>query len=179
MFVKETDATVIFPGGFGTHDEGFEMLTLFQTGKARPRPIVMIDPPGSGYWASWKRFIVNDMLKNGYIDKDDLKLFVIVKSTDEAVKHIDDFYRVYHSIKYVSGKTVLRLNEEIPPEVLELINRKFKDILTSGTIKLTGPTKQELQKGEYPQLPRLVMKFNMRNYGRLCELIHFINKGGL
>jgi uncharacterized protein (TIGR00730 family) len=176
MFVKETDATAVFPGGFGTHDEGFEMLTLFQTGKARPRPIVFIESPGSGYWDSWKRFIVNDMLKNGYIDKDDLKLFTIVEDVNEAIRYIDDFYRVYHSIRYIAGKTVLRLNKEISAGLLTLLNRKFKDILTSGDIKLCGPTREELHRGELLDLPRLVMKFNMRNYGRLCELIHLINK---
>jgi hypothetical protein len=152
------------------------MLTLFQTGKARPRPIVFIEPPESGYWGSWKRFIVNDMLKNGYIDKDDLKLFTIVENVDGAIRYIDDFYRVYHSIRYIAGKTVLRLNKEISAGLLTLLNRKFKDILTSGDIKLCGPTREELHRGELLDLPRLVMKFNMRNYGRLCELIHLINK---
>lgn len=176
IFVKETDATAVFPGGFGTHDEAFEMLTLFQTGKARPRPIVLMEPPGMNYWASWKRFVVNDVLKNGYIDKNDFHLFRIVKSVDEAIKYIEDFYKVYHSIKYVSGTTVLRLNRVISDETLELINRKFKDILKSGEIKLSAPLKEEVSKEEYPELPRLVMKFNMRDYGRLCEMIQVINK---
>jgi uncharacterized protein (TIGR00730 family) len=176
VFVKETDATALFPGGFGTLDEGFEMLTLFQTGKSRPRPIVLMEPEGSTYWEAWKRFLNNEMVKNGFIDKEDFKLFRIVKSVDEAVKYIDDFYRVYHSIKYVSGDTVIRLNKKIGEETLKLINQKFKDILTGGEIRLTGPMKEEIHKGEYLELPRLVMKFNMRNYGRLCELIHVINK---
>ena len=176
IFVKETDATAVFPGGFGTHDEGFEMLTLFQTGKSRPRPIVLMEPEGSTYWASWKRFIINDMLKNGYIDKEDLKLFTIAKNVDEAIKYIEDFYRVYHSIKYVSGTTSLRLNKKLSSEMLALINKKFKDILTGGEIKLSGPMKEEIRRGELLELPRLVMKFNMRSYGRLCELIHVINK---
>ncbi|MDP3791763.1 MAG: TIGR00730 family Rossman fold protein [Candidatus Omnitrophota bacterium] len=176
IFVKETDATALFPGGFGTLDEGFEMLTLFQTGKSRPRPIVLMEPAGSTYWEAWKRFVDKEILKNGFIDKNDLKLFKIVKSVDEAVKYIEDFYRVYHSIKYVSGQTVIRLNKELSEETLKLINQKFKDILTGGEIKLTGPMKEEAHRGEYLELPRLVMKFNMRNYGRLCELIHVINK---
>jgi hypothetical protein len=174
--VKETDATALFPGGFGTHDEGFEILTLFQTGKSRPRPIVLMEPPGSSYWASWKRFVMNDLLKNGYIDKDDLKLFTTARSADEAIKYIEDFYRVYHSIKYVSGTTSIRLNKRLSDGMMALINKKFKDILKGGDIKLSGPMREEVRKGEFVELPRLVMKFNMRNYGRLCELIHTINK---
>lgn len=176
VFVKETDATALFPGGFGTLDEGFEMLTLFQTGKSRPRPIVLMEPKGSTYWEAWKRFVTNEMLDNGFIDKEDLKLFKIVKSVDEAVRYIEDFYRVYHSIKYVSGTTALRLNREIHEKTLRLINQKFKDILRSGEIKMSPPTEEEIYKDEYSELPRLVMDFNMHDYGRLCELIHIINK---
>jgi len=176
IFVKETDATALFPGGFGTLDEGFEMLTLFQTGKSRPRPIVLMEPEGSTYWEAWKRFVNNEMLKNGFIAKEDLKLFRIVKSVDEAVRYIEDFYRVYHSIKYISGTTVLRLNKKISEETLKLINQKFKDILTNGEISISPPLKEEDHKGEDLELPRLAMNFNMHDYGRLCELIHIINR---
>lgn len=176
IFIKETDATALFPGGFGTHDEGFEILTLFQTGKSKPRPIVLIEPEGSTYWATWKRFINNELLKNGYIEKEDLKLFRMVKSADEAIAYIEDFYRVYHSIKYISGATTLRLNKKIGEDTLKLINQKFKDILKSGEIRLSPPLKEEIHKGEYLNLPRLVMNFNMHDYGRLCEMIHIINK---
>ena len=175
VFVKETDATACFPGGFGTLDEGFEMLTLFQTGKSRPRPILLMEPEGSTYWESWRHFVNNEILKNGYIEKDDLKLFRIMKSVDEAVKYIENFYRIYHSIKYVSGTTVLRLNKQISEKTLKLINQQFKDILTSGEIRMSPPMREEIHKGEYLELPRLVMEFNMRDYGRLCELIQMIN----
>ena len=176
IFIKETDATALFPGGFGTNDEGFEALTLIQTGKSKPRPIVIMEPEGSTYWGDWKRFVDKQLVKNGYINKDDLSLFHIVKSADEAIKFIEDFYRVYHSIRYVRGLTVIRLNHMVTNKTLNLINREFKDILTSGKIVLTSPTKEEIEKGEYPGLPRLVMHFNFRNYGRLCEMIGYINK---
>jgi len=177
IFVKETDATALFPGGFGTHDEGFEMLTLIQTGKSRPRPIVLMEPKGSTYWEAWKRYVVDHLLKNGFIEKEDLNLFRIVKTTDEAIKYIEDFYRVYHSIRYVSGLTVIRLNKEISPKTLKLINQEYKDILTSGGIKRSPPTNKEIQEGEYLSLPRIAMNFNMRDYGRLCGMIHAINRG--
>jgi uncharacterized protein (TIGR00730 family) len=177
IFVKETDATALFPGGFGTHDEGFEMLTLMQTGKSKPRPIVFMEPEGSTYWEAWKRYVTDHLLKNSFINKEDLKLFRIVKSVDEAIKYIEDFHRVYHSIRYVSGLTVMRLNKEISSATLESINKEFKDILTSGEIRPSPPTDKEAQEGEYLDLPRIAMNFNMRDYGRLCELIHAINRG--
>ncbi len=177
IFIKETDATALFPGGFGTNDEGFEALTLIQTGKSKPRPIAIVEPEGSTYWTDWKRFVDRQMVKNGYINKTDLSLFRIVKSADEAVRYIEDFYRIYHSIRYVRGLTVLRLTRQISKKALNIINREFKDILVTGKVSQTSATKEELEKGEYPGLPRLVMHFNMRDYGRLCEMIGVVNKG--
>lgn len=177
IFVKETDATALFPGGFGTNDEGFEMLTLIQTGKSKPRPIVLMEPKGSTYWADWKRFINNQLVRNGYVKKEDFNLFCIVKSVEEAVRYIEDFYKVYHSIRYVSGSTILRLNKKLSAKTLKLINKEFKDILTDGEIRSSPPTEEEVQKKEFLGLPRLAMNFNLRDYGRLCELIRFINGG--
>lgn len=176
IFVKETDATALFPGGFGTHDEGFEMLTLVQTGKSKPRPIVFIEPKGSTYWSIWNRFVNRELLKNRLIDKEDLSLFRTVTSVDEAIKYIEDFYRVYHSIRYISGLTVLRLNRKISEGTLRSLNQNFRDILKSGEIKNSAPMKREIENGECPDLPRLVMDFNMHDYGRLTEMIHVINK---
>ena len=176
VFVKETDATALFPGGFGTHDEGFEMLTLIQTGKSKPRPIVLMEPKGSKYWHTWRRYVTDHLLKKGFINKEDLNLFRIVKTVDEAIKYIENFYRVYHSIRYVSGLTVIRLNKEISAETLKFLNKEFKDILTSGEIRPAPPTDKEIQAGEHLNLPRIAMNFNMRHYGRLCEMIHIINR---
>ncbi|MFA5005651.1 MAG: TIGR00730 family Rossman fold protein [Candidatus Omnitrophota bacterium] len=176
IFVKETDATALFPGGFGTLDEGFEMITLMQTGKSRPRPIVLMEPKGSTYWATWMHFVKSQLVKSGFIKKDDLHLFHIVKTVDAAVKYIEDFYKVYHSIRYVFGLAVLRLNRQISEKTLKLINQEFKDILTSGQIRVAKPTDKEIEEKEFLGLPRLVMNFNMRDYGRLCEMIHLINR---
>ncbi len=175
IFVKETDATTLFPGGFGTNDEGFEMLTLIQTGKSKPRPIVLMEPEGSTYWTDWKRFVDDQLLDTGFISKTDLSLFTIVKSVDEAVSYIENFYKVYHSIRYVSDLTVLRLNRKVSDNTLKMLNQEFKDILTDGEIKHSPPTDIEIQNEEYLDLPRLTMNFNRRAYGRLCELIHVIN----
>lgn len=176
IFVKETDATALFPGGFGTQDEGLEMLTLIQTGKSRPRPVVLMEPKGSFYWSAWMDFVNNQLVKEGFIKKEDLSIFRIVKSVDQGIKYIEDFYRVYHSLRYVLGLTVLRLNREISDDRLKLINREFKDILTSGEIKVALPTEKEVLEKEFLNLPRLAMNFNLRDYGRLFEMIHLINK---
>lgn len=176
IFIKETDATVLFPGGFGTMDEGFEMLTLIQTGKSRPRPVIMLEPEGMEYWGRWKRFIGRELLGGAYIDRQDLGLFRIARSVGEAVREIEDFYRVYHSIRYIDGLTVLRLNKPVPEKALKRINKGFKDILLRGEISPSPPMKEELRNGEYTDLPRLVMHFNHHDYGRLSDLIHSINK---
>lgn len=176
IFVKETDATALFPGGFGTNDEGFEMITLIQTGKSKPRPVVLMEPKGSTYWTDWLRFIKKQLLKNGFINKEDFSLFYLAKTNEAAIKYIENFYRVYHSIRYVSGLTVIRLNKKISDKTLALINKKFKDILTRGEISFSAPVAEEIQKNEYVDLPRLIMSYNMRNYGRLCEMINIINK---
>jgi uncharacterized protein (TIGR00730 family) len=176
IFVKETDATTLFPGGFGTLDEGFEMITLVQTGKSRPRPIVLMEPTGSTYWASWMNFVKSQLVKKEYIKKEDLNLIKIAKTVEAAVKYIEDFYRVYHSIRYVAGQAVLRLNREISEKTLKFINKEFKDILASGEIKNSPPTAKEIQENEFLSLPRLIMNFNLRDYGRLCEMIQVINQ---
>jgi len=176
IFIKESDATVLFPGGFGTNDEGFEMLTLIQTGKSKPRPVLLMESEGSSYWTAWKRFIDGQLVGNGFIGKADTGLFRIVRDVDEAIGYIDEFYRIYHSIRFVSGLTVLRLNRRISDKTLSLLNRDFKDILTGGEIRHSPALDEEIRKGEYPDLPRLVMNFNLRNFGRLCALIHVVNK---
>jgi uncharacterized protein (TIGR00730 family) len=176
IFIKETDATALFPGGFGTNDEGFEALTLLQTGKSRPRPVILMEPMGSTYWAGWIRFIEEQLVKYGFIDRHDLSLFQVAHSADEAVRQIEAFYSVYHSLRYVAGLTVLRLNRTLSPKVLQSINHDFMDILTEGRIEPSSAQGEELENGEFPNLPRLVMKFNLRDYGRLFELIRIINK---
>jgi uncharacterized protein (TIGR00730 family) len=176
IFIKETDATALFPGGFGTNDEGFEALTLIQTGKSRPRPILLMEPTGSTYWADWMNFVQKQLVDNGYINKQDLNLFSIIRNVDDAVKYIDDYYSVYHSIRYIADHTVIRLNKTLSEQTLKRINQDFQDILTSGTIEVSGPADEEIKNNEFPDLPRIIMHFNLRDFGRLCELINVINK---
>ena len=170
-FIKESDATVLFPGGFGTHDEGFEVLTLLQTGKTIPRPIVMIEPKGSTYWSNWLKFVNKELLRFGYVTKDDYSLFKIVNTVDAAVKEINAFYHAYHSIKYGKPLSVIRLNFQLPEKKLKELSKKYKDILVSGEIKPSGPLSSEVRAKELLHLPRISLHFNMKSYNRLVALI--------
>jgi len=175
IFVKETDATTLFPGGFGTNDEGFEMLTLIQTGKSKPRPIVLMEPEGSTYWRDWRNFIEEQLVGGGFAKAKDLELFCIKSNVDEAIQYIDNFYKIYHSTRYVDGLTVLRLNKNLSQQTLQKLNLEFKDILISGEITESAPLEKEIREKEYLDLPRLKMHFNLHDYGRLYEMINVIN----
>jgi uncharacterized protein (TIGR00730 family) len=176
FFVKETDATAVFPGGFGTLDEGFEMLTLVQTGKSKPRPIVLMEPEGSKYWMECLKFLNRQLSNNSYVNTCDLSLFTVATSVDEAVTYIEDFYRVYHSLRYDAGLTILRLNRDISGKTLQSINKKFADIILDGEIHTAQPTQKEIDNNEFLYLPRLAFNFNRHDFGRLHELIDAINK---
>lgn len=176
FFVKETDATAIFPGGFGTLDECFEMLTLVQTGKAKPRPIVLMEPPGSAFWNNCRTFIRKRLSDGGYISSDDSNLYTIASSVDEGVWYIESFYRVYHSMRFDEQWTIIRCNGEPSVAKIKTLNRKFEDLLIDGEIVRAQPTEHEVQNNEFLQLPRIRFNFNRRNYGRLYALIHELNR---
>ena len=175
FFLKESDATVLFPGGFGTLDEGFENLTLVQTGKSKPRPIILIDPPDSQYWNQWVDFVTGVLAEKGFISHNDMSFFIHVNTVEEAIDEILQFYKVYHSIRYVGNKTVVRLNSLLSSENIEELNRKYSDILRSGEIKLTESLPVEQKGKEFLDLPRLVMDFNRCDYGKLYEMLRLLN----
>lgn len=175
-FVKEAHAIALFPGGFGTLDEAMETLTLVQTGKRAPIPLVLVDEPGGSYWSQWIRFFEDELLARGYIDVPDLTLFRRADSVDEAVARIDHFYRRYHSLRYVGGRLVLRLTSEIEPREVRRLEEQFADILKpQGGMFLSGPLAGEAGDDEVANLPRLVVDFNRRDFGRLTGLIDELN----
>jgi hypothetical protein len=178
FFLKESDATVLFPGGFGTLDEGFENLTLIQTGKSKPRPIILIEPPDSQYWNHWIGFVTRELARGDFISRNDVSLFIHVNSVEKAIDEILQFYRVYHSIRYVGDKTFIRLNSSLSSENIKELNEKYRNILRSGEIRLTGSLPAELKNEEFLDLPRLVMDFNRRDYGALNDMIRFLNTLG-
>jgi len=175
IFVKESDATVLLPGGFGTLDEGLEILTLFQTGKTLPRPIVLMEEKNGGYWKTWLDFVDSVLIKRGFVSAEDRNLLQLAHSPEEASKYITDFFRIYHSLRYVRGLTVLRFTRKIPADLIHQLNSDFKDILIKGGIQASPPLADELKNREHLDLPRLVFNFNHRNFGRLNEMIHTIN----
>jgi hypothetical protein len=176
-FLKEADAVALFPGGFGTLDEAMEALTLLQTGKRNPMPLVLIDEPDGTYWSRWLKFFKNEVLVQGYISEMDFRLFERVDSVDEAVKEIDRFYHRYHSLRYVRERLVIRLNAAIDQKKVGEMKNRFGDILTpQGNLLLSGPLPEESDEPEIAHLPRLILDFNRKDFGRLRELIDEINE---
>jgi uncharacterized protein (TIGR00730 family) len=175
MFVKESDAFVLFPGGFGTQDETFELLTLVQTGKSDMHPIVMLEAPGTGYWEAWQRFI-DTLVEQAMISPDDLNLYRITDDVDTAIGEIIGFYARYHSQRYVAGDLVLRLLSEPSDELVAALNLEFADILSKGEITKIDATPQEVASNDHVDLPRLRMTFDRRHYGRLRVLIDRLNE---
>ena len=176
-FVKETHALALFPGGFGTMDEGFEVLTLMQTGKARIIPLVVVERPGGTYWETWMEFLTDDLYKAGYIGGEDFKLFKIVHSPREAVQEILQFYRIYHSARWVGDQLVLRLTARLPDDSVVRLNDQFRDVVRSGQIVQTTALRQEKNEPEIWDLPRLVLTPHRKSFGRFRELIDAINLG--
>lgn len=178
MFVKEADAIVLFPGGFGTQDEGFESLTLVQTMKSSPVPIVLCDEPGGTYWQHWRTYVKAELLGNRMIDANDMNLFFVTDKAEEAVAEIGRFYRRYHSARTVGDMYVIRMKSPLRPEDLAAIDADFADIVrVGGFTQQAGPTGGE--EGELPDLHRLVFAFDQRHTGRLRLLINRINDAPL
>ena len=176
-FLKEAHAIALFPGGFGTLDEAMETLTLVQTGKRAPLPLVLVDEPGGTYWARWVRFFEDELVGRGYIGRSDFSLFQRTESAEEAVQAIDRFYRRYHSLRYVGGRLVLRLTAGIPAEAVGRLEEEYRDILApQGGMHLSSALPDESEETEIAHLPRLVVDFNRQDFGRLCDLIREINE---
>jgi len=178
FLLKESDAVALFPGGFGTQDEAFECMTLSQTGKFGPVPLVLIDQPGGDYWRSWSQYIDEKLVKTGLVSPDDPSLYTITDNLEVACNAITGFYRIYHSSRYVGDKLVIRLQEDLSDAQVELLNTQFRDILLTGEIVKSQALPQEEQ-DETSNLPRLVLNFNQRDLGRLYQMIGVINQVGV
>ncbi|HJQ78518.1 MAG TPA: TIGR00730 family Rossman fold protein [Lacipirellulaceae bacterium] len=177
MFVKECDAVVCLPGGFGTMDEAFEVLTLLQTGKRELMPLVFLDAPGGRFWQNWLDYIRGNLLEGGMISPDDLSLFRVTDSVDEAIADILRFYRVFHSMEYIQNRLVLRLQQPIDAPHMNSLRQEFTDILTDGDFRQGGAIAGESPRPELAALSRLTFHFNRRSLGRLRQLIDAINRG--
>ncbi len=179
LFMKESHAVILFPGGFGTLDEGFEALTLIQTGKNPIIPLVLLEEPGGTYWQHWTAFVQHELLDRGMISAEDTALYTVTHSVAEAVEEVVRFYRVFHSMRYVRKDLALRLHHPLSETLLEQIRDEFADIVENGTFRqLTEAHPGEAQDEHIRHLPRLLFRFNRHNHGRLRILIDLINRAG-
>ena len=177
-FMKETDAFALFPGGFGTLDEAFELLTLIQTGKSYPAPIVLLDHPESTYWDGWKRFVEAELLEGGMIGTADLGLFLHTHDPGEAAEYLCAFYSCYHSLRYVGKRLVIRLRSPLSEASVATLNEEFADVVSSGAIEVAEATSAEQRDDDHVDLPRLALRFDNRSFARLVQMIHRVNDLG-
>jgi len=174
-FVKETDAVVAFPGGFGTMDEIFETLTLIQTGKVSIYPLVLIDAKGGTYWKFWQQFVEEHLMRLNLISSTDFSLYKVTDDVDEAVEEITKFYLNFHSYRYVGDKLIIRLKNKPTDELMKRLKKDFSDVLKSGEFCRSGPLPAEEDEPELDQLPRIIFRHRRRDFGRLRELIDALN----
>lgn len=175
IFIRHSDAIALFPGGFGTMDEGYEALTLMQTGKSQLMPLVLIDRPGGNYWRTWDKNVREHLLRDQLISADDLNLYQITDDADQAVRIVTRFYRNFHSTRFVKDLFVIRLKHVPPDSALEAMNEDFADIITGPAIRRIEATPEELADGDHIELPRIGFGFNRRDYGRLRQLVDVLN----
>ncbi|MDQ6631511.1 MAG: LOG family protein [Verrucomicrobiota bacterium] len=174
-FVRHSDAFVLFPGGFGTLDEGYEAITLMQTGKSRLMPLILIDKSGGTYWKTWDKNIREHLLRDQLISPDDLYLYQITDEADEAVKWITRFYRNFHSTRFVRDLFIIRIKHVPSPSAIAALNEDFSDIITGEKIHCIEPTPEEIEDHDFVELPRIAFGFDRRHYGRLRQLIDVLN----
>lgn len=177
FLLRESDAVGLFPGGFGTQDEAFECLTLCQTGRYGPVPLILIDRPGGDYWKDWDAYIEKHLVARGLVSPEDRSVYTITDNLDLACEAITSFYRVYHSSRYVGDQFVIRLNTELNDEDIDRLNENFADVLVKGQIQKTKAFPQEAGDETF-HLPRLALYFNQRDFGRLYQMIAAINQIG-
>jgi uncharacterized protein (TIGR00730 family) len=175
MLIKESDGFIVLPGGFGTLDESFELLTLLQTGKTEPAPIVLLEVPGGSYWEAWDRFVTGEVAARKFVSREDAALYRITDSVEDATNEILDFYRNYDSLRWVGQQLVLRLQHPPTEEELRGLSEEFADITRGGGITATGPLPPEVSTFDKVELPRVMLRFNRSSYGRLRTLIGRLN----
>lgn len=173
MFISHADAIAAFPGGVGTLDELFEVLTLMQTGKSHIVPLVLIEGAKGSYWNHWNHYIETQLLANKWICEADMNFFYIASSPAQAKRHIMKFYRRYHSSRYVKDDLVIRMLTPLKQKQIDQLNEQFAPLISEGKITMGGPLPEET---EYLELPRLIFKHTRKRYGLLRVLIDQINQ---
>jgi hypothetical protein len=174
-FIKESDGFVLLPGGFGTLDEAFELLTLVQTGKAQPCPIVLLDIPGGTYWSTWQSFVVDELMRRGLVSDEDLDLIFVTDDVDEAVDEIAGFFANYTSQRFVDGRLVLRLKRAPDDTTLAELTSEFADIITRGEIERIDAASAEVADDDHLEYERIAFWFDRHGWSRLRHLIDRLN----
>lgn len=174
-FIKEADGFVLLPGGYGTLDEAFELLTLVQTGKAQPGPIVLLDVPGGTYWESWRTFVQTELTARGYTSPHDLCLVKVTDDVDVAVDELLGFFGNYQSQRFVDGRLVLRVLRAPDDDTLAVLTEEFSDIVTRGRIERVDPAPAEVADDDHLDLARVAFWFDRHGWPRLRELIDRLN----
>lgn len=172
MFLSHSDAVVAFPGGVGTQDELFEVLTLMQTGKTNIIPLVLMEGKGTYYWEAWENYLKENLLKSGWISKEDFNFYYRAKTAEEAVNHIKHFYYRYHSSRYVKDKLIIRLLSSLTDNQIDQLNQKFQPLFKEGQLVACQPLPEEK---DHLDLPRLVFEHNHHHFGLMRALIDQIN----
>lgn len=175
LLIKESFAYAVLPGGFGTLDEAFELLTLLQTGKAEPAPVVLLEATSGSYWKSWERFVIEEVSSRGLISPGDNALYRIADTVEDAAYEILNFYRNYHSLRWVGDTLVLRLERRPTAEEAAALSEEFADIMTGSLRILERPLPAERRSDDFPDLPRVALRFDRINYARLRRLIDALN----
>ena len=178
-FVKEAHAFALFPGGFGTLDETFEVLTLMQTGKSRVIPVVLLDRPRGNYWETWMKFLTGQLLDLGFISPEDFSFFKIMDNAREAVAEILQFYKIFHSVRWVGKRLVIRISYRLSKNAIVDLNKKFADIVETGEIVQDVALRQEKNEPEIWDLPRLIFTPDRNRFERLRQLIDALNASSL
>jgi uncharacterized protein (TIGR00730 family) len=176
MLIKESHGYAVLPGGFGTQDECYELLTLLQTGKAEPAPVVLVETDGGTYWHGWRRFLDEEAIRPGFISPEDTSLFRVANTADEAAAEVLGFYRNYHSCRWVGNLLVLRLQVLPSPAELKSLNSRFADIVLSGSIRPASPFPPERHGNDHVDLPRVALRFDKFHFARLRLLIDALNE---
>ncbi|MDT7043100.1 LOG family protein [Candidatus Nitronereus thalassa] len=175
LFVRESQAAAFFSGGFGTMDEAFEILTLLQTGKSDLVPVVCLQAPGSDYWDRWLDFVAGQLLPRGLISESDLSLFKVFQHEEPAVQEIQNFYRNFHSSRFVGQQMVIRMRMPLTPHQLAEVQSTFQDLCTEGSFTQVEAFPQEQSEPRISHLPRLAFNYHRRNAGRLRQLVDWLN----
>ena len=174
-FMKEAHGFVLLPGGVGTMDEAFELLTLVQTGKSQPAPIVLLEVPEGTYWQTWRDFLRTEVEARGYISEHDLGLFLVTDDVDAATEEVLGFYRNYHSLRFVGEVLVLRMRAAPPHARLSELADQFGDIIKDGELEVIEATDEERSDDDHVDLDRVAFRFDRHGWPRLRQMIDALN----